>query len=161
MAQTVDRGQLTREGDTRFASVDPRTGEVVGYHQVDDEAAVRAAVVRAREAAVWWGGLGFAQRRRRLLSWCSALTRGIDELAGLISAETGKPRDDARLECVLVVSHLDWAARNAERVLQRRRVGSGLLMLQEAATVEYQPYGVIGVIGPWNYPAHTPMGSIG
>jgi acyl-CoA reductase-like NAD-dependent aldehyde dehydrogenase len=156
MAQTVDSGQL----QNRFASKDPRTGEVVGYHQVDDEAAVREAVVRAREAAAWWGGLGFAQRRRRLLTWRSALTRRIDELAALITAETGKPRDDARLECVLVVAHLNWAARHAEKVLRRTRVASGLLMLHEASTVEYQPYGVIGVIGPWNYPAHTPMGSI-
>ncbi|MFN2477740.1 MAG: aldehyde dehydrogenase family protein [Pseudonocardiaceae bacterium] len=161
MAQTADSGQpQTRDGEKCFASMDPRTGEVVGYHQVDDEAAVRAAVVRAREAAAWWGGLGFAERRRRLLSWRSALTRRIDELAGLITAETGKPRDDARLECVLVVAHLDWAARHAEKVLRRRRVASGLLMLHEASTVEYQPCGVIGVIGPWNYPAHTPMGSI-
>jgi acyl-CoA reductase-like NAD-dependent aldehyde dehydrogenase len=161
MAQTADSGRLqTRDGVNRFASTDPRTGEVVGYHQVDDEAAVRAAVVRAREAAAWWGGLGFAERRRRLLSWRSALTRRIDELAGLITAETGKPRDDARLECVLVVAHLNWAARHAEKVLRRTKVASGLLMLHEASTVEYQPYGVIGVIGPWNYPAHTPMGSI-
>ncbi|HZE02109.1 MAG TPA: aldehyde dehydrogenase family protein [Pseudonocardiaceae bacterium] len=156
MAQIVDSGQL----QNRFASKDPRTGEVVGYHQVDDEAAVREAVVRAREAAAWWGGLGFVQRRRRLLAWRSALTRRIDELAALITAETGKPRDDARLECVLVVAHLNWAARHAEKVLRRTRVASGLLMLHEASTVEYQPYGVIGVIGPWNYPAHTPMGSI-
>ncbi|MDQ2791727.1 MAG: aldehyde dehydrogenase family protein [Actinomycetota bacterium] len=162
MAQTVGTGQpQTRNEDNRFASIDPRTGEVVAYHQVDDEAAVRTAVARAREAASWWGGLGFAERRRRLLSWRSALTRRIDELAALITAETGKPRDDARLECVLVVAHLDWAARHAEKVLRRRRVASGVLMLQEASTVEYQPYGVIGVIGPWNYPAHTPMGSIG
>jgi acyl-CoA reductase-like NAD-dependent aldehyde dehydrogenase len=161
MAQTVDSGQpQTRDGENRFASIDPRTGEVIDYHQVDDETAVRAAVARAREAAAWWGGLGFAERRRRLLSWRSALTRRIDELAGLITAETGKPRDDARLECVLVVAHLDWAARHAEKVLRRRKVASGLLMLQEASTVEYQPCGVIGVIGPWNYPAHTPMGSI-
>ncbi len=161
MAQTADTGQpQTRNEDHRFASIDPRTGEVVAYHQVDDEAAVREAVVRAREAAAWWGGLGFAERHRRLLSWRSALTRRIDELAALITAETGKPRDDARVECVLVVAHLDWAARHAEKVLRRRRVRSGLLMLQEASTVEYQPYGVIGVIGPWNYPAHTPMGSI-
>jgi aldehyde dehydrogenase (NAD+) len=81
-------------------------------------------------------------------------------LAGLITEETGKPRDDARLECALVVAHLDWAARHAEKVLRRRQVASGLLMIHEASTVEYQPYGVIGVIGPWNYPAHTPMGSI-
>lgn len=161
MAQTVDSDQpQTRNGENRFPSTDPRTGEVVAYHQVDDDAAVRAAVVRAREAAAWWGGLGFAERRRRLLAWRGVLTRRIDELAGLITEETGKPRDDARLECVLVVAHLNWAARHAEKVLRRTRVASGLLMLQEASTVEYQPYGVIGVIGPWNYPAHTPMGSI-
>ncbi|MFN2496105.1 MAG: aldehyde dehydrogenase family protein [Pseudonocardiaceae bacterium] len=152
-----------REGGderTRFASTNPRTGEVVGQHRVYDEAAVRAVVARARQAATWWGGLGFAERKKRLLAWCSWLARHIDQLADVISAETGKPLDEARLECVLVIAHLDWAARHAERVLRRRRVNSGLLMIQEAATLEYQPYGVIGVIGPWNYPAHTPMGSI-
>jgi acyl-CoA reductase-like NAD-dependent aldehyde dehydrogenase len=162
MAQRLDSSQpQARESPTRFASIDPRTGEVVAYHQVDDEAAVRAAVARAQPAAEWWRDLGFAPRRRRLLSWCSALARQVDGLADLICAETGKPRDDARLECALVIAHLDWAARNAERVLRRRRVRSGLLMVHEASSVGYEPYGVIGVIGPWNYPAHTPMGSIG
>ena len=159
MAQTVDSDQpQTRNGENRFPSTDPRTGEVVAYHQVDDDAVVRAAVVRAREAAAWWGGLRFAERRRRLLTWRGVLTRRIEELAGLITEETGKPRDDARLECVLVVAHLNWAARHAEKVLRRTRVASGLLMLQEASTVEYQPYGVIGVIGPWNYPGPHPDG---
>jgi len=156
----IGSDQQVQEPQTRFTSTDPRTGETVGKYPVDDEVAVRAAVARAEQAAAWWGGLGFAERRRRLLAWCSRLVRGIDELAGVISAETGKPLDDARLECVLVIAHLDWAARHALRVLGRRRVRSGLLMAQEASTLEYQPYGVIGVIGPWNYPAHTPMGSI-
>jgi hypothetical protein len=43
----VDSGQEIREWGARFASMDPRTGEVVGYHSVDDEAAMRAVVVRA------------------------------------------------------------------------------------------------------------------
>ena len=33
-------------------------------------------------------------------------------------------------------------------------------MANQAATVEYLPLGVVGVIGPWNYPVFTPMGSI-
>ena len=33
-------------------------------------------------------------------------------------------------------------------------------MANQAATVEYKPLGVVGVIGPWNYPVFTPMGSI-
>jgi aldehyde dehydrogenase (NAD+) len=45
-------------------------------------------------------------------------------------------------------------------VLGLRRVPSGLLAANQAAMLEYQPLGVVGVIGPWNYPVFTPMGSI-
>ncbi len=159
MTQTVESS--SGSDLARLTSTDPRTGEVVGHHRVHGADEVAATVVRARQAATWWGGLGFAERRRRLRAWRALLARRIDELAAVISAETGKPRDDARLEIVLVVDHLDWAARNAEKVLGRRKVAAGLLMANEAATLEYQPYGVVGVIGPWNYPAFTPMGSMG
>ena len=37
---------------------------------------------------------------------------------------------------------------------------SGVVAVNQSATVEYQPLGVIGVVGPWNYPVLTPMGSI-
>ncbi|MGH3615537.1 MAG: aldehyde dehydrogenase family protein [Pseudonocardia sp.] len=143
-----------------FDSLDPRTGEVVGSHPVHDTAAVEAAVVRAVGAARWWRGLGFADRRRRLGEWRKALAHRLDDLARIVSAETGKPVDDARLELVLAIDHLDWAARNAQRVLGRRKVSPGLLMANQAATLGYPPIGVIGVIGPWNYPIYTPMGSI-
>jgi acyl-CoA reductase-like NAD-dependent aldehyde dehydrogenase len=143
-----------------FDSLDPRTGEVVGTHPVHDEAAVRAAVARAADAAAWWAALGFAERRRRLGAWRRVLVRRLDDLAGIVAAETGKPLDDARLELVLTIEHLAWAARRAERVLGRRRVRPGLLMGNQAATLAYRPIGVVGVIGPWNYPVLTPMGSI-
>jgi aldehyde dehydrogenase (NAD+) len=74
--------------------------------------------------------------------------------------EGGKPVADATLEVILAVEHIGWAARHAQKVLGRRRVRPGLLMPNQAATVEYQPYGVVGVIGPWNYPVYTPMGSV-
>jgi acyl-CoA reductase-like NAD-dependent aldehyde dehydrogenase len=61
---------------------------------------------------------------------------------------------------VLSVEHLDWAARNAARVLGRRRARTTMVLANHAASVEYQPLGVVGVIGPWNYPVFTPLGSI-
>lgn len=143
-----------------FESLDPRTGDVVGVHPVHDAAAVEAAVARAAEVARWWEALGFAERRRRLERWRSALVHRLEDLAATIAAETGKPIDDARLELVLTVDHVHWAARNAERVLGPRKVAAGLLMGNQAATVAYPPIGVVGVIGPWNYPVFTPMGSI-
>jgi acyl-CoA reductase-like NAD-dependent aldehyde dehydrogenase len=143
-----------------FTSTDPRTGEVVGTHPVHDAGAVDAAVARAADAAAWWGALGFPERRRVLGEWRRALVRRIDDIARVVVAETGKPFDDARLEVVLAVGHLDWAAAHAPKVLGRRRVATGPLMANQVATVEYAPLGVVGVIGPWNYPVFTPMGSI-
>jgi acyl-CoA reductase-like NAD-dependent aldehyde dehydrogenase len=159
---TVDDGPTgSDEPERRFDSVDPRTGELVGTHPEHTAADVRERVEAARPAAVWWAALGFAGRKQRLDEWRKLIARRVEELVGLMSAETGKPADDARLELVLVIDHLHWAATNAEKVLRRRSVRAGLLMANQIATIEYQPQGVVGVIGPWNYPVFTPMGSIG
>lgn len=61
---------------------------------------------------------------------------------------------------MLAIDHLDWASANVKKVLGRRSVSPGLLMANQAASVAYRPLGVVGVIGPWNYPIFTPMGSI-
>jgi acyl-CoA reductase-like NAD-dependent aldehyde dehydrogenase len=134
---------------------------VLATYGVDGQREVAAAVRRARGAAAWWGGLSFDERRLRLFAWKSHLTRYLGRLAQQVHDETGKPLDDATLEIVNTIFHLDWAARHARPVLKRRRVPSGLAMINQTAWVEYQPLGVVGVIGPWNYPVFTPMGSIG
>ena len=144
-----------------FESLNPRTGEVVATFPVHDEADVRAAVQRAREAALWWQELGWSGRRERLDAWKRLIVRRGDELADLVHRENGKPFSDARLtEVTLPVDHIAWAAKHAPKVLGPRKVPAGLMMANQAATLEYQPFGVVGVIGPWNYPVFTPMGSI-
>src|SRR5215471_9178318 len=143
-----------------FDSVNPATSEVIATFPVFGQAEVNATVERAQEAAAWWAGLDWKQRQARLLAWKSRLTRYIGRLAELVHTETGKPLDDAKLEIVLAIVHLDWAAKNARKVLGPRRVRSGLTALNQASYVEYAPLGVVGVIGPWNYPVFTPMGSL-
>lgn len=156
---TITEPTSTRAA-TSFDSLNPRTGEVVASHPVASAADVQAAVDRARVAAAWWSGLSFAERKTLLTEWKGVITRRIDELAAIMQAETGKPHGDAMLECALAIDHLAWAAGHAGKVLKRRKVPSGLVMANQKATVEFQPLGVIGVIGPWNYPVFTPMGSI-
>src|ERR1035441_7938555 len=140
--------------------VSPAPGEVLAAFPVQSRREVDAVVAAAREAAVWWAGLGPSGRRVRLLAWKSHLTRYMGRLAQLVHEETGKPLDDAKLEIILAILHIDWAARHARRVLRPRRVRSGIAAINQAATVEYLPLGVVGVIGPWNYPVFTPVGSI-
>jgi acyl-CoA reductase-like NAD-dependent aldehyde dehydrogenase len=150
----------SRQAPTTFDTVNPATGEVIASFPVCGTGDVEAAVRRAREAAGWWGGIGGKERRLRLLAWKSHITRYMGRLAELVHSETGKPLADAKLEILLAILHLDWAAKNAGRVLGPHRVRSGMMSLNQASVLEYQPLGVVAVIGPWNYPVFTPMGSI-
>lgn len=145
---------------TTFDSLSPRDGRVVGTFPAQGAEEVAATVDRARRAAEEWRALGFAGRRRALDAWRRDIVAHLDELIALVRAETGKPAGDARLEIMLALDHLAWAASHARRVLRRRSVFPGLLMLNQSATLGYLPYGVVGVIGPWNYPVFTPMGSL-
>ncbi|MFC9789628.1 aldehyde dehydrogenase family protein [Rhodococcus sp. NPDC127528] len=147
-------------GRSVVESLDPRTGQVLGSYPVADEAEVARVVEQARGAAQWWSDIGFDGRKGWLQSWKKAIAADAASLAAVIAAETGKPADDALLEVMLAVEHLDWASKKAAKVLGRRKVPAGLVSANQEATVRYQPLGVVGVIGPWNYPLYTPMGSI-
>jgi succinate-semialdehyde dehydrogenase / glutarate-semialdehyde dehydrogenase len=138
----------------------PLSGELVGSFAISDDEDVHRAVDQARIAARWWADRDWSGRRARLLKVAAHLSRRADELADVVHREMGKPRDDARLEIALSLEHLRWAALNAESVLKRTRVRRGLLALHQRAHLSYEPLGVVGVIGPWNYPVFTPMGSL-
>jgi aldehyde dehydrogenase (NAD+) len=120
-----------------------------------------ATTVNSAHAATQsWIALGFDGRKKILRSWAAHLTRRIDEIARLIADETGKPLSDATLEASLAIEQLAWAANNASKVLGDQKRPSGLLMFNMSAKVQRVPFGVVAVIGPWNYPMFTPMGSI-
>ena len=154
------------DSDTRetaaetFDSLDPATGSVHSTWPVHSAEQVEAAVVRARAASGRWAELGYDGRKPHLNAWKGEIARRMSELAELVHAENGKPFPDAVLEIPLAVDHIAWAAKNAKRVLGPRKVKSGPMAANQASTVEYPPFGVVGVIGPWNYPVFTPMGSI-
>ncbi|MCW2760035.1 MAG: Aldehyde dehydrogenase [Marmoricola sp.] len=148
------------ETEETFDSLSPVTGDVVGTWPIHSAEDVGATVARARQAASWWSSLTFDERADLLNAWAGVVTRRIAQLADVVHQETGKPHSDATLEAALALDHLAWAAKHAGKVLGRHKVSSGLVMANQAATVEYLPLGVIGVIGPWNYPVFTPLGSI-
>jgi succinate-semialdehyde dehydrogenase/glutarate-semialdehyde dehydrogenase len=156
---TVVPGEVRVEAGT-LISTNPTTGRVVGMFDVATAADAREVVARAREAGVWWAGLGFRRRAERLRRWRADLARRLEEVAALVRAEGGKPRAEAIVETAAAIDHIEWAATNAQRVLAPRRVPSRLLLIEHEAHLEYQPLGTVGVIGPWNYPVLTPVGSL-
>ncbi|MEY3400162.1 MAG: hypothetical protein RLZZ486_630, partial [Actinomycetota bacterium] len=143
-----------------FESLNPATGEVVGEFPITSAKEVNEAVARAKVAADKWSQLSFRKRLVILKDWASLLTKEINTAAELIHRETGKPVSDAALEAALAIEHISWAAKYAPKVLGAQNRPSGLLMFNLSAQVQRVPFGVVGVIGPWNYPIFTPMGSI-
>ena len=143
-----------------FSSHNPNSGAILADYPNTSREEVFATVDRARAASQQWQAFSPRERKKVLLRWCALLTQEVEQIAALIKEETGKPISDATLEATLAIGHLDWAAKNAEKVLGPQHRPSGLLMFNMSASVEHVPLGVVGVIGPWNYPIFTPMGSI-
>lgn len=157
---TIPSAPVHTRTESTFDVLSPATGAVVGSYPVFAAAEVEASVADARRAADWWAGLGFTERARRLDAWRGEIVSGRAELARIIHQEMGKPLSDARLEIAMALEHLAWAADNARQVLGPRSVRPGLLAVNQECTLEYRPFGVVGVIGPWNYPVFTPLGSV-
>jgi succinate-semialdehyde dehydrogenase/glutarate-semialdehyde dehydrogenase len=143
-----------------LTSRSPGTGAEVGRFPIGDPDTVAEVVTAARAAGRWWAELGHAPRRQRLLRWRALLADRLTTFADLVHRETGKPTAEAVVEVAAAIGDIDWAARHARRVLGPRRVRRVLPVAENSAHLAYLPYGVVGVIGPWNYPVLTPMAAI-
>jgi aldehyde dehydrogenase (NAD+) len=143
-----------------FNSYNPVTNKIIGTYPIQLDREVDQVVAQARLVSSKWVDLGFNGRKKTLLAWSSYIIKNIEEVSSIISLETGKPLSDARLEVSIAVSHIGWAARHAEDVMRTSHRAPGALMANMSATVQRSPLGVVGVIGPWNYPMFTPVGSI-
>jgi aldehyde dehydrogenase (NAD+) len=143
-----------------FNSYNPVTNKIIGTYPIQLDREVDQVVAQARLVSTKWVNLGFNGRKKTLLAWSNYIIKNIEEVASIISLETGKPLSDARLEVSIAVSHIGWAARHAEDIMRTSHRAPGALMANMSATVQRSPLGVVGVIGPWNYPIFTPVGSI-
>src|SRR3954470_13320498 len=143
----------------RLSSYNPATHEQIGSVPIHGPAEVDATVERARIAAERWGALSFAARGEALTAFRKAIAGHADELADLLHRENGKPELEALTEVLMALSHVQHAAACVEAAMAPRRVSAGVLA-NFRATISYHPLGVVAVIGPWNYPLFTPMGSI-
>lgn len=146
-----DGGPDSPERLPRLAVREPATGRPLGEVPVHGDVQVRAAVEAARVAAGPWGGLTPRERGRALMGLHRAIGQRAGELADLIHAETGKPEVEALSEVVVVLDHLAHLARIAPRELRSRRVSPGWALWKRAYTLR-EPWGVVGVISPWNFP---------
>lgn len=143
---------------SRIASVNPATGEVLGELDSAGPTEVRAAVARAHAAQPEWDAWRIRNRVRVLRRFQQILLAHKTDIARRITQEAGKPAVEALVTEVLVV--LD-AARflidNAFAILREEKLPHGnLAMKTKSGRILHEPYGVVGIISPWNYPFSIP-----
>jgi acyl-CoA reductase-like NAD-dependent aldehyde dehydrogenase len=141
-------------------SYNPATGEEVGRVALTSDDDVKAAVERSREAFHLWKSTSFRERRALVMKAREVILSEMDELAHLISAESGKPFGEAiAMEIAPVLDLMQYFARKAERMLKPKRIGIGLYAtMGRYSKIVYHPLGVVGIIPAWNYPFSIPLG---
>jgi acyl-CoA reductase-like NAD-dependent aldehyde dehydrogenase len=141
-------------------SYNPATGEEIGRVAVTSAHEVRSAVERSQAAFQTWKTTSFEERKRLVMAAREVLLAEIDEIARLISEESGKPVAEAlSMEIAPVLDLMQWVARGAERMLRPRKIGIGLYgLFGRRSQIVYHPLGVVGIIPAWNYPFSIPLG---
>lgn len=117
----------------------------------DPETVIHAAA----EAAPDWAARPLEERITLLASCRTAIEACREDLAGLISRETGKPLREARLELGAVLAKFDFTFEDARREIADRIVDDG----PHPALVRHVPRGVASVIAPFNFPIHLGHGA--
>jgi acyl-CoA reductase-like NAD-dependent aldehyde dehydrogenase len=116
-------------------------------------------VARARKAQPAWQALGFEERGKVLRRAQKWLLDNADRVIQTISSETGKPYEDAMIEIIYGASAFGFWPKNAPKYLADERVHSASPLLKgKKLFTRYRPMGLIGVIGPWNYPLVNSFG---
>jgi acyl-CoA reductase-like NAD-dependent aldehyde dehydrogenase len=138
----------------------PATGAVIGNVADTSPAQVANMAQRARAAQPGWAAHGFEGRARVLLRAQKWVLDNAERLIETIVSETGKTYEDAQLaEVMYAASAFGFWAKHAERYLADERVHtSSPVVMGRKLIVRYEPLGLIGVIGPWNYPLTNSFG---
>ena len=139
-------------------SRDPATGEVWQRYPLADDAAVAAAVRRAREAQPAWAARSPTERIALVRRFHDVVYRRRAEIAALVTRESGKPYIDALgADVTVTLDFAAWIAGAVPRFFRSEWRGvAGMTMWRKRVRYEKKPLGVIGIIAPWNYPFFLP-----
>ncbi len=143
-------------------SLSPATGRVVGSSPLNSIEDLTAALARARGAQDTWAETSVSRRADHVRRVADYVAAHASDLAEVISADNGKTRLDALATEVLpAVMAARFYAKKARAWLRPRRLGAGGLLLANKRSRLYRvPFGVIGIISPWNYPFGIPFSEV-
>lgn len=155
----IDGRRLEPAGRAPMRS--PASGERFPDAPVASPAQVEAALAGARAAQPAWEAEGLRGRLAILAHLRECVYRATDLLADHVVAEVGKPRIEALYEVMTVLECFEHVLEAAPRLLAEAPVRLPQLHLwTKSSSLIYQPWGVVGLVMPWNFPLAIPGGEI-
>ncbi|MDX6583646.1 MAG: hypothetical protein QOI10_2830 [Solirubrobacterales bacterium] len=137
----------------------PTDGSVIGEVAIDSPADVAAAVARVRSAQPAWDAIGFAGRRRWLENLRDWVLANQDRIDDMMQEETGKVRADAALEAFYILDAINfWCSQGPGFLADETISPHNPLLKAKRAKIVYRPFGVVGMISPWNFPVILSLG---
>jgi len=124
--------------------------EPVGSVEISTDAEIADKVAKAQAVKQAWKELGVAARIKLLEPIRDEFVTRADEFADLISRETGKALGDSKSEMDrYITNELNWFLENGERALANETTVKDD---ESYHRIVFEPYGVAGVVSPWNFP---------
>jgi acyl-CoA reductase-like NAD-dependent aldehyde dehydrogenase len=138
----------------------PATGEIVATVPDLGAEEIGAMAARARAAQPEWEAYGFDGRARVLVRAQKWLMDNSQRVVETIVSETGKTWEDAQLAEIGYAANAFgfWAKQGPNYLADERVKSSQVLVKGKKLVLRYRPLGLIGVIGPWNYPLTNSFG---
>jgi len=164
MASVTEQTEGEVNGGTPAAAIaveNPATGEVITTVPLLSSEDVARLATRAREAQPGWEAIGFDGRGRMLRRAQKWMVDNIDRILDVVMSETGKTYEDAQLgDYGQTVAALGFWAKEAPNYLEDEHVPSwnNPFVAGKKLIIRYAPVGLVGVIGPWNYPITNSFG---
>lgn len=137
-------------------SVGPVDDQIVWETNAASAQQVEQAFVAARDACGRWWDQDLENRIAIVRKFAEVVKSSADELAEIIATETGKILWESKTEAGAVAGKVDISI----DAIKARRDTTSFEIGDSNAVTRFKPHGVVGVLGPFNFPAHLPNGHI-
>ncbi len=134
--------------------VNPATNEIIATVDVQSGEDLKEMIKKARSVQNSWASLSLKERVSHIIRIRDYIVDNAEELIDIISKDNGKLRIDAlTTEALPSAMAADYYIKKSKRYLKDRKLPSGSIFnLMKRSKARRIPYGVIGIISPWNYP---------
>jgi acyl-CoA reductase-like NAD-dependent aldehyde dehydrogenase len=143
-------------------SFNPATGKLIGKSELHSVEDLTGMIKKGREAQKKWAGLPVDDRIGFVIKIRKYLVEHVDELAETISSDNGKTRIDSLATEILPASMaVSYYCKNAKKFLKDKKLSAGnIFLINKRSKIIRVPYGVVGIISPWNYPFTIPFSEV-